>query len=82
MTREEFERGYAERSGMTLVEYQEHFLTLPCDCAYENCRGWAARSKKLQESIDWCEAPELPQRLPPDAPNPTPTFRSLREAFE
>lgn len=41
MTREEFEQGYAERSGMAvekLRSYGQHVE--PCDCDYEGCQGW------------------------------------------
>lgn len=41
MTREEFERDYCERSDITREYYAEHFLTLPCDCDNEDCKGWA-----------------------------------------
>lgn len=37
----EFERGYAERSGLTIDRL--HALGLrgePCDCDYEKCEGW------------------------------------------
>lgn len=41
MDKEEFERGYCERSGITREEYERHYVTLPCDCDYEECEGWA-----------------------------------------
>lgn len=40
ITREEFERGYAERSRLTLYEYHRYLKTLPCDCGEEDCEGW------------------------------------------
>ena len=39
--KEEFERAYCERSGITREFYNEHFVTLPCDCDYAGCDGWA-----------------------------------------
>lgn len=44
MTKEEFEKGYCERSGITLEEYHETQVTLPCSCGYEDCEGWAVIS--------------------------------------
>jgi hypothetical protein len=41
MTKEEFENGYCERSEITKEFYNEHFVTLPCDCDYKGCEGWA-----------------------------------------
>ncbi len=41
ITKEEFEYGYAQRSGLTVDEL--HTLGLraePCDCGADNCRGW------------------------------------------
>ena len=41
MTKEEFERGYAERSGMTVERlHQLGQAAVPCDCDYEACEGW------------------------------------------
>ncbi len=40
-SKEEFEQGYADRSGMTLQKLLElggHGE--PCECDYEKCRGW------------------------------------------
>jgi hypothetical protein len=42
MTAEEFETGYAARSGITIAEL--HDLGLypePCDCGEVGCEGWA-----------------------------------------
>lgn len=41
MNREEFERGYAERSGMTIeqLSYWGRYAER-CDCGDENCGGW------------------------------------------
>ena len=44
MTKEEFEKGYIEKSGITAQEYNETQVTLPCICGQEGCSGWAAVS--------------------------------------
>jgi hypothetical protein len=44
LTKEDFERGYCERSGITLELYRQWSVTLPCACDYEGCEGWAAVS--------------------------------------
>ncbi len=43
MTKEEFERQYIERSGVTREFYDEHFVTVACDCGEEGCKGWQCR---------------------------------------
>lgn len=44
MTKEEFERGYCERSEITIHEYHNDYnlITLPCTCGKDGCEGWAA----------------------------------------
>jgi hypothetical protein len=44
MSKEEFEKEYCERSGITIDEYHNEYnlITLPCNCEYEDCHGWAA----------------------------------------
>ncbi|MGH1256024.1 MULTISPECIES: hypothetical protein [Bacillus] len=44
MTEYEFERGYCERSGITIHEYHNEYnlRTLPCNCGDSSCEGWAA----------------------------------------
>jgi len=44
MDKEAFEKEYCENSDMTLEEYRESFVTLPCKCDYEYCQGWACVS--------------------------------------
>ena len=41
MTREDFENGYAERSGVT-VEWlhEQNQYAIPCDCGDDLCQGW------------------------------------------
>lgn len=40
MTKEEFEQGYAERSGMTVMQFRELGHAEPCDCGELGCNGW------------------------------------------
>ena len=41
MTRDEFEQGYAARSGCTVSEIRDlGLIPVPCDCGYEFCAGW------------------------------------------
>lgn len=51
MTKEEFEQGYAERSGVT-VEWLHLYgqYAIPCDCEEENCRGWQMVRLELEDS--------------------------------
>lgn len=44
MSKEEFEIQYSNNSDITLREYHELFITLPCHCDCEYCQGWAAVS--------------------------------------
>lgn len=45
MTEDEFEQGYAERSGLTLAELHELGLFgIPCLCGDETCEGWQMSS--------------------------------------
>lgn len=41
MTREEFERGYATLSAVTVdYLYSKGLRAYPCDCSEEGCEGW------------------------------------------
>lgn len=41
MTKDEFEKGYAERSGVTVDWLHDHGqFGAPCDCGESGCRGW------------------------------------------
>lgn len=41
MTKEEFEKGYAERSDLTLERLHELGMKgAPCDCFEDICQGW------------------------------------------
>lgn len=44
MTKETFEQGYCERSDISIEFYNDHFVTLPCNCEEEGCDGWACIS--------------------------------------
>jgi hypothetical protein len=52
MTRTEFLKGYAERSGMSarwaalgFIELDEwKLIAVPCECGEEGCEGWAVYS--------------------------------------
>lgn len=58
MSADEFERQYAERSGIT-VEYLHDELgrrAIPCSCDYEHCQGWRIVS---DDAADELEALEL-----------------------
>lgn len=41
MTKEEFVKGYCERSGVTLDWLIQYKVALPCGCGDEVCDGWA-----------------------------------------
>jgi len=41
MTKDEFEKGYAKRSGVTVKWLHDHNqLGVPCDCGEDGCAGW------------------------------------------
>ena len=46
MTKEEFEKGYCDRSEITLEEYRECCVTLSCNCEDDSCEGWASIPNK------------------------------------
>jgi len=41
MTKDEFIKMYCENSGFKSFE-EEGLIALPCQCDYEECKGWAA----------------------------------------
>jgi len=60
-TKEEFEQGYAERSGLTVKEIQDlGLIAFPCDCGDPTCRGW-----QMQTWESW----DMRVRLGLEAPN-------------
>ena len=40
-TKEEFEGGYCQRSGITIEEYRRNHITMLCSCGEPGCDGWA-----------------------------------------
>jgi len=49
-TKEEFEKGYIERSKISEEYYHVTHTTLPCTrCGFEECTGWAAVGKGCEE---------------------------------
>lgn len=63
LTQDEFERGYAERSGMSIEEFRAWRIGLPCGCEDESCPGWAAVSRdpdSINEHLDFY-APDAPR---------------------
>ena len=60
MTREEFERDYAEQSGMTIERlHQLGLAVVPCDCDYEKCQGWAMVSNVAAIYEQWKRDPSI-----------------------
>lgn len=47
MTKEEFVKGYAKRSRVTVKWLAEKgLIAIPCNCEYEECKGWRMINKK------------------------------------
>lgn len=42
MTRADFIKGYAERSGISVDQFNRYMCALPCDCGEAICQGWQA----------------------------------------
>jgi hypothetical protein len=52
-TAEDFERDYAERSGMTVERLRElGRVVRPCDCGEAGCEGWQSVSQEVAAEID------------------------------
>ena len=51
MTKEEFEKSYLELNDMEKERYDKSFVTLPCNCGDDSCRGWACVANN-PESIE------------------------------
>jgi hypothetical protein len=51
-SREQFEREYAERSGMTVEKLREHRTVRSCDCGEDGCEGWQCVSHEVAADID------------------------------
>lgn len=52
MTKDQFERGYAERSGMAVEELRKHMVAKRCACGDPSCRGWRMASIEHDSRID------------------------------
>ena len=48
MDKQEFEKQYAESSGVT-VEWlhQNGLFALPCECEYDKCKGWRMEHESI-----------------------------------
>ncbi len=72
MTKEEFERGYAERGGISFEQLHAWGRgAVPCDCGEPECEGWAmvnlvdhAETQRLLALIGGRREPLPGQRLP------------------
>lgn len=55
MTTEEFERQYAERSGLTVEKLRAWGrIVAPCDCGDDMCEGWqSTTAERLAEEAKW-----------------------------
>jgi hypothetical protein len=52
MTKEEFEKGYADQSGVSLESLKEYGLfAYPCDCGEFGCKGWQMMSMGPDTSV-------------------------------
>lgn len=47
LTAEQFEREYAERSGVTVEWLRQYRTVLPCRCGEDGCQGWQSLSYEL-----------------------------------
>lgn len=65
ITQDEFERAYAERSGMTIDEFRAWLIGLPCACGEETCEGWFAVSRDPDHIAEYLDfyAPEAPRTM-------------------
>ena len=53
MTKDEFEKGYAERSGVTVKWLHDHNkFGVPCDCGEEGCHGWQMKYDFLDNQFE------------------------------
>lgn len=56
LTADEFERGYAERSGITVERLRElGRVVRPCACQEDGCPGWQSMSKERAIEYDVLE---------------------------
>ncbi len=63
MTKEEFEKRYANNSDLTIEEvHNQGFYVEPCDCGHEKCNGWQMVFKKNGDTfynIDGCSVDNI-----------------------
>ena len=53
MTKDEFEKRYAENSGVSVSQLREMgLIAVPCDCSYEGCHGWKMISPRQMIIFD------------------------------
>jgi hypothetical protein len=58
LSAEQFEREYAERSGVTVAWLREQGRVVrPCNCGDDFCAGWQSLSKEAAAEIDDPEKP-------------------------
>lgn len=38
----QFEKGHCVAEHITLAHYNQKYITLPCNCERDECKGWAA----------------------------------------
>lgn len=51
MTKENFVKEYAERSGLSVeILHALGQIAVKCDCEYEGCEGWTMVSKELYDN--------------------------------
>jgi hypothetical protein len=52
VTADDFERAYAERSGISVEELRRYRTVRPCDCEEEGCDGWQSISHERAAEYD------------------------------
>lgn len=52
ITREDFERAYAERSGVTVSWLRASRAVRPCTCGDDSCEGWQSLSFEAAAEYD------------------------------
>lgn len=50
MTKEEFIAGYCARSGISRATFDACRKALPCACGADECLGWAAVGRDMEET--------------------------------
>ena len=76
MLKDEFEKGYAERSGITVEDLHKRGQeAVPCDCGEESCHGWAMLQRFSFLPATICEQCGKPYTLR-DGEEPTPNCDS------